>query len=361
MDYRKTPYFKVGKSSELVSRDRLLYKCLEIIPGFLSWATIAFIILFSWFKPVFAAYFVILFDFYWLLKTVYLSSHNFHNWRRIKYNLSVDWTEKVSHLKYEGLYHLVIFPFFDESLEVVTGSVESIKKANYNLKKILIVLAYEERGGEKAKKIGKSVSQKFKDDFAGVVAIKHPQNILGELAGKGSNISYAAEEARKSLVDVKKISYENVIVSAFDIDTVVYKDYFMCLTWYFLTTENPEKASFQPVPVYINNIWQTNPISRIAAFSNTFWQMIQQERPEKLVTFSSHAVSLKALVDIGYWQTNIVSEDSRIFWNLFFANDGNYRVIPMAYPVSMDANFAGTFWKTMKSIYKQHRRWMWGA
>src|SRR5690606_20383077 len=93
----------------------------------------------------------------------------------------------------------------------------------------------------------------------------------------------------------------------------------------------------------------------------TFWEMVQQERPERMATFSSHSVSFKALHEVGYWQTNMVSEDSRIYWNLMLANDGNYDVIPLSYPVSMDANAAPTFWRTMVQIYKQHRRWTYGV
>ena len=89
--------------------------------------------------------------------------------------------------------------------------------------------------------------------------------------------------------------------------------------------------------------------------------MIQQECPEQLVTFSSHAVSFKSLREVNFWQRNMVSDDSRIFWNLYFANNGNYKVVPIGYPVSMDANLADTFWQTTVNIYKQHRRWMWGV
>ncbi len=41
--------------------------------------------------------------------------------------------------------------------------------------------------------------------------------------------------------------------------------------------------------------------------------------------------------------------------------DGNYRVVPISYPVSMDANVGATFWKTVVNLYKQHRRWMYGS
>jgi len=43
------------------------------------------------------------------------------------------------------------------------------------------------------------------------------------------------------------------------------------------------------------------------------------------------------------------------------ANDGKYSVIPLSYPVSMDANAAPRLWQTIGQIYKQHRRWTYGV
>ncbi len=86
-----------------------------------------------------------------------------------------------------------------------------------------------------------------------------------------------------------------------------------------------------------------------------------QERPEKLLTFSSHSMPFKALVDVDFRQTNVVSDDSRIFWQCFFKYDGDYRVQPLYYPISMDANCAPSFLRTMKNVYLQQRRWAYGA
>ena len=361
MEYTQTPYFKVGRASELEGNDRRLYRFLEMVPGILSWGTVVLIVLLSLFLPVWAAIFIILFDLYWLFKTMYLSSHNLHNWKRLHANIKADWKSMMVNLKYDDLYHLVLLPYYMEPKEVIESGIQSLKEARYDSKKILVVLACEERAGSAAYESGLEIAKKYESEFGGFIVTQHPADVPGEMAGKGSNISFACEEARKRLIDALTIPYEKVIVSAFDIDTVIYKDYFLCLTWYYLTTPNPEKASFQPVPLYNNNIWQAPMLSRVVAFSNTFWQMIQQERPEKLVTFSSHSMSFKSLVEIGYWQKNMVSEDSRIFWNLYLANNGNYRAIPISYPVSMDANFAETKLQTLKNIYKQQRRWMWGA
>src|SRR5206468_3209776 len=38
-----------------------------------------------------------------------------------------------------------------------------------------------------------------------------------------------------------------------------------------------------------------------------------------------------------------------------------YRVVPLAYPVSMDANATSSFFGTCRNIYKQHLRWSYGA
>ena len=189
---------------------------------------------------------------------------------------------------------------------------------------MFVVLGGEERAGKESYLIGKKIQELYGHHFGAFLVTSHPKDIEGEMPGKGSNITYAAEQARVRILDPHAVSYEEVIVSAFDVDSVAYPDYFNCLTWNFLTTPDPRKVSFQPVPFYNNNIWDAPALSRIAATSSTFWQMIQQERPEKLATFSSHAVSFKALYDIGYWQVNMVSEDSRIYWNLFMAHDGDY-------------------------------------
>jgi len=67
------------------------------------------------------------------------------------------------------------------------------------------------------------------------------------------------------------------------------------------------------------------------------------------------------LKDVGFWQKDIVSEDSRIFMQAFLHYHGNYRVTPMFLPVSMDAVTGTTYMQSMKALYIQMRRWAWGV
>jgi hypothetical protein len=127
-----------------------------------------------------------------------------------------------------------------------------------------------------------------------------------------------------------------------------------------LTAKNPQKSSYQPIPVYNNNIWDAPSFSRVISTSGTFWQMMQQERPEQLITYSSHSMPFKILEEVGY-PSNLVSDDSRIFWKSYFYYNGDFKVIPLHYPVSMDTVMAKTLVRTIVNQYRQQRRWSWGA
>lgn len=351
----------IGTASDLSGTDRALYRLFEATPAALSFGTLLLFIALSFFAPAVVAYFTIGFSAFWLFKTLFLSIHLRHNFRRLRHNLSVDWAARLEKTHYEDIVHIVIFPFYREPYEVLEGSVRALAEARYDKKRIAVVLAAEARAGNEALAVARRIKAEFSGTFLDLVVTVHPDGLPGEIPGKGSNIAHAAKEARRLIADARGITHEKVLVSAFDADTAAYPDYFSCLTWHFLTVEEPLHASFQPVPLYNNNIWEAPPLSRVLAYSSTFWQMIQQERPERLSTFSSHAIPLSALVEAGYWQKNMVNEDSRIFFNLFMHYDGDYRVVPISYPVSMDANVAPTFLGTLVNLYKQHRRWMYGA
>ena len=361
LPYARRSDFHVGRAPELIGSDRIFYRLLEIFPGVASWGTLIGVVLASIYAPFFAAYFVIAFSVYWVLKTAFLSYHLRHNWKRLRYHLSLDWEKLIERFEYGHVYHVIILPFSNEPEEVIDATLASLASVSYDKKSMIIALGCEKHSGEKAYHIARRMEEKWKSIFGNFIVTVHPDDIEGELRGKGSNASWVAEQVRREILDPHGIRYNHTLVSIFDIDTVVYPHYFNCLVWHFMTAKNPLKSSFQPVPIFNNNMWEATALARVVAMSSTFWEMVQQERPERMATFSSHSVSFQALYEVGYWQTNMVSEDSRIYWNLLLANNGEYDVIPLSYPVSMDANTAPTFLGTIRNIYKQHRRWTYGV
>jgi len=361
LPYARRADFRVAKSSELNGRDARFYRLLEMVPGLAAWGALFGVVLASIYWSFWAAYFIIAFAIYWVLKTIFLSYHIRHNFKRLKHHMTLDWSDLIARFETNKYYHLVIFPYYKEPREVLEEAILGLVAAKYDPQKLLVVLAAEERAGDEQIALGQEMVERYGDRFGALTLAVHPADLPGEIAGKGSNVHYALHQAKEELIDKRKIPYRDILVSIFDMDTVIYPDYFNCLLWHFLTAKKPYKSAYQPVPLFTNNLWDAPALSRVMAMSSTFWQMIMQERPDRAATFSSHSVSFQSLYEIGYGQANVVSEDSRIYWNLFIANNGDFSIVPISYPIAMDATAAPTLWGTIANIYKQHRRWTYGV
>ena len=329
----------------------------------MSWGIILILILLAAIKPVFCAALVITFDFYWIIRTLYLTTLLVLAHQKLRRQKNRNWLADCRALKecknWQGLYHLVIFPVYKEGLDILRPSLAAIRDTNYPKDKIIVVMAFEERH-QPSRQLSEELEREFKDCFFGYLTSMHPDGLPGEARTKGANATWAAKKARDFL-DAKGIPYERVLLSCFDADTCVEKEYFGCLSYHFLTTPNPHQASYQPIPVYNNNIWNAPSLARLVEISASYCQMIESMRLEKFVTFSSHSMSFKTIVDIDYWPVNMISDDSVVYWKAFIFYNGNYRVVPLYITVSMDVAYSSNLWRTLAVQYKQKRRWAWGV
>ena len=317
----------------------------------------------SFWRPIEAIFFIIIFDLLWLVKVYYLVIHQVTSWSRFRHEVKINWLIKLKNLKnknWQDYFHLIFLPTYKESFEVIDGTFDNLAGANYDTKKFIVVLAGEARDQSYFLDLASKIEKKYQDKFFKILITVHPQNLPGEIPGKGSNINYAGHQA-KNLIDRLNLPYDNIIVSTFDADTKAHQEYFAYLTYKYLTVDKPTRASYQPLALYHNNIWQSDPLTRVVANSTTFWLMTDLARSDRLFTFSSHSMSFRALVDVDFWEKDIVSEDSRIFLQCLFKYDGDYRVEPMYIPVSMNTVNTGRFIKALGDQYKQMRRWAWGV
>lgn len=374
-------YLKVSRATDLVGRDRKIYRLLEILPGFLSLGTLVVLIILSYFKPVIAAYFIIAFDVYWLLLVLYLAIFLLTSLRKLKQGLKTDWKQKCLDLKngladlskiapdslakkglaWDEVRQVIILPVYRESVEIISECLTALVNDGFGTEKMIVAVSIEERSGPDAIDRVAAVQKAFGDKFGRFLTTVHPDGLEGELSVKSANQTWAARILKREIIDKENLDYDKILVSVFDIDTVIKAGYFSALTYKFLTVADPYHTSYQPVPVYHNNIWNAPFFSRVVASSNTFWQMIMQIRSESLVTYSSHSMTWRALTEIDFWSTKNVSEDSRIFWHCLMHYNGHYRVEPIHYEVSMDVTTDQNYRKTAKNLYKQQRRWAWGG
>ncbi len=390
--------FNYSKNN-LSPQETLWQRRLEILPGLLSWITLVGMIILSIFWPFTAAIITISFYLWWLLRLLYMTLFLVLSWVRLNMENKTDWMERVHGIDHlisyykkqpsanplqsysawshkqelkklldsqqlpaqsQDIYHLVIFPIIKEDQDVIEPTIKAISQQQFPSKQIIVIFALEERAQENIKKGVHAVENKYKNFLLDCFTVEHPSDIPGEARVKGANVTYAAKKATE-YITAKNISFENVIVSCFDADTVVGENYFACLTYHFMMTPNRQRCSFQPIPVYHNNIWHVPGFARVIETGSSFFQLIEATNPKKLVTFSSHSMSFKALVETDYWPVDMISDDSAIFWKCYIHYDGNYQVIPMYVTLSMDMVSAKNWWRTVESVYKQKRRWAWGV
>lgn len=335
----------------------------QIIPGLLSWSTLIGLTLLAIWLPFWIAIFVIAYDVYILIRAVYMSIHLVYAYRKLKRFEHINWRAKLgtitmADLNWEKIHHYIVLPTFNESLDVLRTSLHSLAASNFPKAQLHVVLGFEERVGEKAHERARQLQQEFGHLFGTFLTTFHPNGLPGERRVKSANATWALQRLEENLAQT--IPTDHVLVSNFDSDTVVSPNYFSYLTYVFITHLDRYHVSFQPIPLYNNNLWDAPSFSRVIATGSTFWQLIESTRPERLVTFSSHSMTLRALHDVGYWQKDIVSEDSRIFWQCLLHYNGRYQAEPLYTYVSMDAALAPTVWKTFLNQYRQKRRWAWG-
>ncbi len=355
------------------------------------------------FAPNFLIYFIITFILYWLYKTFLMGTHLILGYIYLRRDLNIDWAERLFDLKdldkyifklqkqikssrtlhknklYEELkeiedlknhqkllldekeiYQVVIFPTYKEGTETLRASISACQKSLWPKERMIVVLATEARERERAREKARILSKEFGKVFFEFLVTEHPDNLPGELKAKGANLTFAAHKLQKFLVK-KKISFENVIVSAFDADSRPHPQYFSCLAYKYIINPNRLHRTYQPIPLYSNNIFKVSFLTRLTAFSSSFWQLIEATRPYRMVNFSSQAMSMQMLIEINFWDVKIVSEDSRQFFRGFFAYAGDHQVVPLFTPVYMDAIQGTSIFDTIKQQYLQKRRWAYGV
>ncbi len=375
-----------------------LYRFLEILPGAISYGAIILLFLLFWLEPIVGAIYLFTLIAATLVKAVAVAYRTIQGYEVIKRAGRVDWAKRLAdletpHASFERLrdednssyhfdehvenlkmmaameseypkpseiYHVVIMTAYDEGFEVLDPSVAAVKNSTFENERIIFALAYERRGGEAMKKTAEKLAQKYEHTFYTFLLVEHPDNLPGEIVGKGPNLTYAGQHVAE-YIKLQKLPVENIIVTSLDSDNRVAPKYFDSVAYEFITHPNRQRLSYQPVSLFMNNIWDAPAPSRVIAISNSFFNVISTMRPHALRNFASHSQPLQALEAMNFWSKRTIVEDGHQFWRSLFFFRGDYSVLPIRIPIYQDAVIDETLWKTIKAQFVQVRRWYYGA
>lgn len=335
-------------------------RLLEIMPGFVSWFLILFPLWGSFFIPQVLAYFILFFDVYWLYKSFNLVVTAFIASRKIEKAENQNWLELAKPLEnFEKVSHVVVIPNYRESFDKLKTTLESLANQTFPTKRIYVVLAMEKREKDAADRANKLIDE-FRDTFGDIFASFHP-DIRGEVKGKSSNEAFGGKMAYKRLIQTKVIDLDFTTISSVDADSIFDKQYYSYLSFSFLNDEKRYNKFWQSANVNYNNFWAVPAPIRIIAFFGSLWRTALLVQKDRLVSNSTYSLSFKLLHEIGYWDTDVIPEDYRIFFKAFFKKSGDIFAEPIFLKTSMDAPMSSSYIKTLKNKYQQERRWSWGA
>ena len=258
------------------------------------------------------------------------------------------------------IYNALIIPAYNEPYDVIEPALRSVIDTTYDKKRMIVVFAYEERGGKDIKETAERLKKEFGSHFYAFETVEHPKGIPGEVVGKGGNITYSGRWLQEYLVQ-QDIPFKDVIVTTMDCDNKPHKSYFDYLTYEYIVREDRKHLSYQPVCLFTNNIWDVPAPMRVIATGNSFWNIISSMRPHALRNFASHAQPMDALVEMDFWSVRTIVEDGHQYWRSYFHFGGNYEVVPLHVPIYQDAVLSSSYKKTLKAQFVQLRRWAYGA
>lgn len=375
-----------------------LYRFFEMVPALLSYGMLALLVILSLISPLAAAVYLLLVIMTTIIKSVGIAVHTIGGRNRLNQAQQVKWDRRLKeleqpHKSYEAqskkhsgefgykahlqnlqaiaadsaaypvpssLYNAVIIAAYNESYEVLDPTLQSLIDTTYNKDQLIVILAYEERGGQGIQRTAERLQRKYGKKFMAFHIIKHPKNLPDEIVGKGANITYAGHFLQRWL-DNHAIAYENVIVTTLDSDNRPHATYFDYVTYEFIVHRDRQHLSYQPISLFLNNIWDAPAPMRVLATGNSFWNIISSMRPHTLRNFASHSQPMAALVGMDFWSKRTIVEDGHQYWRSYFYFKGDYAVTPIYVPIYQDAVLAETYRKTLKAQFVQLRRWGYGA
>jgi cellulose synthase/poly-beta-1,6-N-acetylglucosamine synthase-like glycosyltransferase len=347
-------------------------RLLEILPGALTWIVLL--------TPVLTAFAIrlndptklwvlgvgaVMLDVYWLGRTIYTVRAVNGSLRALQETERIDWWARCSALEaVEGrprpdeMVHCALIPTYTESYEVLRATVAALAEQNFPEQQQMcaIITRVTDTGGwENVERL----REEFGHRFRAFLHVKDPL-LPGIVVGKSAAMAYAGPVLKRAC-DEMGLDPSLTLVTDLDSDFRLHPQYLAYITHEFCTADDRLTSIWQPVPIFLNNLWRVPAAVRVMATAATQWQMFLHQNPHRLVMFSSYTMSMRLIDDVGYWDSDVIPEDSRFFWKSFFRFGERLNVRPAFLPVFGDAPRSRGYASTHVSQYNQIKRWAWGA
>src|ERR1700726_3449296 len=244
-------------------------RLLEILPGALTW--------FALLVPVVAAFAIrlndpgmlwilglgaVLLDAYWLVRTTVTVRGVRKTLKALQATEAVDWWQRCEDLeatlperapKPSEVVQCALIPTYTESYDILHATVAALAAQNYpaHLRVCAIITRETDAGGIENVDW---LREEFASSFRLFLHIRDPL-LPGIVVGKSAAMAYGGP-VLKAACDELGLDPSRTMVTDLDSDFRLHPQYFAYVTLQFCRAEDRLVSIWQPVPVFLNNIWR---------------------------------------------------------------------------------------------------------
>ena len=284
----------IARSTAIPLSQHTQQRLLEILPGALTW--------FALLVPVVAAFAIrlndpgmlwilglgaVLLDAYWLVRTTVTVRGVRQTLKALEATEVIDWWQRCQEL--EGslpqgvpapseVVQCALIPTYTESYDVLRATVAALVAQNYpeHLRVCAIITRETDLGGiENVTRL----REEFAGSFRLFLHIKDPL-LPGIVVGKSAAMAYGGP-VLKAACDELGLDPARTMVTDLDSDFRLHPQYFAYITFQFCSAQDRLVSIWQPVPVFLNNIWRVPTAVRVMATAATQWQMFLHQHPRR--------------------------------------------------------------------------------
>jgi len=334
-------------------------RLIEITIPLSAWLLITMPLWLSFWHPALVAYLIITFDIYWFYKSFSLAYYAIRSFLTLQAHIKVDWiTEAKKVDRFSELHHVIIIPEYKEPIHILKRTLDSLTAQDFPNERLIIVLATEKKDDE-WEVTSQALKKEYGKKFGKFLITNHPL-VVGEVAGKSSNMAYAGKQI-VSLLQEEHVNLSLTTVTSCDADALLHPKYFSYLSYVFLTDPDREYHFYQGAILFYSNIWRIPLPNKMFNTIGSIWNFSLLSQPHRFINFSTYSLSLQTVVDAGFWDVDVIPEDYHLYFKVYFAKGQKVSTKGLFLPVLVDAAESHGFFRTFVNQYEQSKRWAWGV
>jgi cellulose synthase/poly-beta-1,6-N-acetylglucosamine synthase-like glycosyltransferase len=335
-------------------------RVLEVLPPVVAWTALTSPAWAAIIAPELLGYFLVAFAAYWLWRSCEFSAGLLIGLAQMHLAQRRDWAAAGAQLpNYQRMHHLVIVPTYKESDEILSETLACLARQTLPPDRIAVVMAFEQRDPHATARAAR-LSQRFARHFGHWLITIHP-DLPGEVKGKSSNLAWAARRVEQELIATGLLDPRNLLVTVCDADSRTDPQYLAALGHQVLSHPDGRLHIYQPAILFYANYARLAFPLRAVSSVFSLYSLARLAATHRLIPQSTYSLSWWAARRVGFWDVDVVPEDSHMFFKVWLHLGKRVRTRAIHLPVYADAAEGFNLWRSATSTYQQIRRWAWGV